>query len=503
MTGTSFLHMCLILAAVSACSSHHTVDSTTSKTVNGLWAGDRSGTARIQHVVMLSIDGLHDVDLTNQLENDPDSTLAKLSNVAVRYENVRAPFPSDSFPCVLAWATGGTPKSTGIYYDISYDRTLSAPGTDCSTVGTQVDLSEVADTDSDKLDGGGGLNEAKLPRDPSRSCAVEYPHDYLRVNTIFEVVKSAGLRTAWSDKHLAYEVLNGPSGNGVDDLYDPEIASINEKDLTSVAAYDQAKVDVIIAQIHGKDHRGNAAEVPALFGMNFQAVSTMQKLNSYMNADGAENPTVRQALEGIDRQLASIVDALVETNLWESTALIVGASHGQSPIDPSLVKRISTKVIPGLVNAVSKTVLASITQDAVALLWLTDSRQTDEVAESLIGHRDAAGIDHLITGIDLSSQFADPAKDSRVPDIIVVAKDGVIYTDSNKKVAEHGGNSDDDRKVGLMVVGGSPASATIASALETRQIAPTILTALGLDATQLQSRAIEPVDTLPSLVFQR
>ena len=29
-----------------------------------------------------------------------------------------------------------------------------------------------------------------------------YPHNFLRDNTIFQVVRSAGGYTAWSDKHL-------------------------------------------------------------------------------------------------------------------------------------------------------------------------------------------------------------------------------------------------------------------------------------------------------------
>jgi hypothetical protein len=35
-----------------------------------------------------------------------------------------------------------------------------------------------------------------------------------------------GLRTAWSDKHIAYQMFDGPSGSGVDDLVAPEINSL-------------------------------------------------------------------------------------------------------------------------------------------------------------------------------------------------------------------------------------------------------------------------------------
>lgn len=39
-------------------------------------------------------------------------------------------------------------------------------------------------------------------------------------------MKASGKRTAWSDKHPAYDILNGPSGAGIDDFYAPEINSL-------------------------------------------------------------------------------------------------------------------------------------------------------------------------------------------------------------------------------------------------------------------------------------
>lgn len=70
----------------------------------------------------------------------------------------------------------------------------------------------------------GGLNPDYLPRDP-KTCKAVYPHNFVRVNTLFEVVKKNGGYTAWTDKHAAYEILNGPSGHGLDDCYGPEINS--------------------------------------------------------------------------------------------------------------------------------------------------------------------------------------------------------------------------------------------------------------------------------------
>lgn len=82
------------------------------------------------------------------------------------------------------------------------------------------------DVDLTRLDNGGGLNPKFLVRDPQNGCKTILPRQYLRVNIIFEVVRAAGVRTAWTDKHPSYEWTNGPSGKGVEDFYAPEINAI-------------------------------------------------------------------------------------------------------------------------------------------------------------------------------------------------------------------------------------------------------------------------------------
>src|SRR5215831_20339617 len=184
---------------------------------------------QIRHVLLLSIDGLHEQDLARYTALNPNSALAQLTHLGTTYTDASTSKPSDSFPGLLSMLTGGSPRSTGVFYDDSYDRTLVPPQGACVSgkagPGTEVLFDESIDIDLTRLDGGGGINTANLPLDPFNKCLPVFPHQYLRVNTIFEVVKKAGGYTAWSDKNFGYDIVQGPSGKGVDDLFIREIKS--------------------------------------------------------------------------------------------------------------------------------------------------------------------------------------------------------------------------------------------------------------------------------------
>jgi hypothetical protein len=162
--------------------------------------------------------------------------LADLASHGVTYSNARTPANSDSFPGLLALVTGGSPITTGLFYDVSYDRTFFDP-TNTACAGTpgnnmifdeSIDLYNANNVSLDVID------PARLPRrlDERGHCVPVFPHNAIKTNTIFEVVKAAGGRTAWADKHPAYDLVNGPSGRGVDDLFTPEITNVNGLDAT-------------------------------------------------------------------------------------------------------------------------------------------------------------------------------------------------------------------------------------------------------------------------------
>ncbi|HZU84943.1 MAG TPA: alkaline phosphatase family protein, partial [Polyangiaceae bacterium] len=325
----------------------------------------------IDHVLLISVDGLHEVDLARWIAANPSSTLASLAASGVEYTDAHTTTPSDSFPGMVALVTGATPKSTGVYYDDSYDRTLFAPGSSCAgNPGTEVVFDESVEFDDSKLFSG-GINPANLPlaKDAAGHCEPVFPHQFIRVNTAFEVVRAAGGHTAWSDKHPSYDLLNGPSGAGIEDLYAPEINSLivnggtaNGVDLAgtlalcdgatnslplksvsdfttcepAVMAYDDTKVQAVINWIDGLKSDGSAAApVPTIFGMNFQQVSVGEKLpvGGYVDADGAPSALLAGAIAHVDASLGRMVAELKARGLYRSTLIVVSAKHGQSPID--------------------------------------------------------------------------------------------------------------------------------------------------------------------------
>jgi hypothetical protein len=511
-------------------------------------AADELGKGReIKHVLLISVDGLHALDVANYVASHPNSALAELAGHGVTYSNARTPALSDSFPGLLALVTGGSPLSHGLFYDVSYDRTIfdpsnktcSGPAGNMMVFDESIDVYDASNVSQNRI------NPDSLPRyiNAQGQCAPLFPHNAMRTNTIFEVVKASGGRTAWADKHPAYDLVNGPSGKGVDDLFTPEITNVNGFDATAsvvcTVENDQKKVKAILNEIHGLTHDGKpGAGVPAVFGMNFQAVSVGQKLASNNKdgscaddtgslkmkpggyKDGAGTPTdvLAYGLDKTDEALGSMIKALKEQRLYESTLFIVSAKHGQSPINPvktnkpghfaDLVFGLDNNNPVGIIindagNNCSTGPCGFVQDDDIALIWLPDQSKTADVAAYLNANANALFIDEIMAGDELKLKFNSPAKDSRTPDILVQPVYGTIYTTSTKKNAEHGGFSFGDTNVGLIVSNPDLPARTVKTPVATSQVAPTILKALGLDPDQLNSVRKEGTEILPLLFRDR
>jgi hypothetical protein len=537
----------------------------------------------IKHVVLISVDGLHQSDLRWYVQNHPGSELATLAGGGAQYVHASTPIPSDSFPGMVGQVTGGNPGTTGVYYDAEYNHNLLPAGTtSCAgkPLGAEVNYFEIIAKDPLSIDSGQGLsglpdsvikmtgtpqntliNRATLPVDPS-TCQPIYPHQYLKVNTIFEVARNHGLRTAWSDKHVAYDILNGPSGAGIQDLFTPEINSNafmhdgttpypNGVDWTgnndATIQYDSYKVQAVLNEIDGYDHsRTTKLGVPAIFGMNFQTVSTAEKLptlngktgtiaGGYLPGTRTPGPLLSRALDYINTELTAVASELHSQGLSDSTAIILSAKHGQSPQDPNTLTRIPDGPIIDAINAGWKALHptagnviaadpgdnAAGSRDDAFPLWLTDRSPEAEhfVKHYLLSHPatgttynavdpskagptrtlQSSGLTKVFVGEKAADYFGTSTSDPRHPDVWGIVQHGVVYTGATKKIAEHGGADPEDLNVPLVVY--APRAVRpglVGDHVETTQIAPTILRLLGLAPDALQAVQIEGTEVLPS-----
>ncbi len=541
---------------------------------------DRDG---IKHVLLLSVDGMHAVDLYNCTHGvagvnggEPYCpNMASLSSHAANFVGASTTKPSDSFPGLMTLVTGATPKTMGVYYDVAYDRSLDAPtirtgngvaGGPCTPyaapTGTTTEYEEGIDLDQSKLNGGapgagltdGGIasiDAKKLPRNPATGCAPVYPWNFIRVNTVYNVIHAAGGYTAWSDKHPAYSSIGGPGGGTINDYYSPEInsnviplpgvktpggascAAIRDggADLTAwvnsfanIQCYDTLKVNAILNEIQGKTHDGAKAKVPTIFGMNFQAVSVGQKLieptagtGGYMNAEGVPAPELVQEFEFVDEAIGQMVAELRNTGHLEDTLVIVTAKHGQSPIDPNLYSAHPGKNSNGTTPA---TLLANdlpysespnnptgigATEDDISLLWLKPGVDVTTDVATLEKNAGAIGLGQIFYGPTVALNYnkpgLGPGLDPRTPDIIVTPNVGVTYTGSAKKHEEHGGFSHDDTNVVLLLANPNLKAKTYSVPTTTAQVAPTILKVLGLDPNALDAVKLEGTQVLPGFEY--
>jgi arylsulfatase A-like enzyme len=78
---------------------------------------------------------------------------------------------------------------------------------------------------------------------------------------------------------------------------------------------------------------------------------------------------------------------------------------------------------------------------------------------------------------------------------------GVTYSKSTAKQAEHGGFAHDDVNVMLLLSNPHLDAKTVTSPVETMQVAPTILQALGLPPSRLEGVRLEGTSVLPGLPF--
>jgi hypothetical protein len=474
-----------------------------------------------------------ELDYQLWVKNNQTSAIGQLAAAGLHYANAYGTKPGDSIPASVGIFTGATPAVAGLYYDDAYNRSWFVPSdTTCTTpVGTVTSLKQDIDFNPNVVDGGasanGGaqINPALLPRQlVNGSCVPVYPHNEMRANTVFEVVKGTfkGV-TAFSEKRPSYEFLQGPSGKGVSDLFLLEInanAALNS--LATCETFDSLRTLAVLNWIQGKDHTGTTTiGVPQIFGMNFQSVNAAKKDYGdagYSDSIGTPSTNLQAALTYIDQNVGSFVSALAAAGLTESTAVIFMAKHGEAPQDPAhrnIQSTAATGGIPTLLAGQGLTAITTgtlkatnykITNKTAALIWLGNQALTQQIATALIASSNSPGnplnIAQVLWGSSLQQLFPDPTIDSAPPDIIVIPNLGTNYespTAAPPVAAEHGGFNENELHVPITIVHNTVKRGTVQAPVTTTQLAPTMLNLLNIDPHNLMGVTMEGTAVLPQI----
>jgi hypothetical protein len=313
---------------------------------------------------------------------------------------------------------------------------------------------------------------------------------------------------------------------------DPNLINDTTTNVLLTEKYDDLKVQAILNEIKGQPSHtffgSDKSKVPAIFGMNFQAVSVAQKdahggINLLPNGqEGAPSALLEAAIQHTDQSIGKIVAALHQAGIWNSTQLYVTAKHGQDP-RVGLAGLMKDNTLPDLLAGAGAPV-AQATQDNVSLIWLQDQATTAKAVAALKHLKDTGTIsvsfqgvaqtlqasqiiDQILAGPDLvKAGLGNPATDSTTPDIIVTLKPGYIWVGnvlSQHKRAEHGGFTEDSTHIALVVSGGALPEAvrgtTVDTPVKTQQIDVSVLVALGLNPSKLTGAMIDHTKALPGL----
>lgn len=312
-----------------------------------------------------------------------------------------------------------------------------------------------------------------------------------------------------------------------------------------IRCYDQIKVNAIVNEIKGYNHLGTKeTETPTILGMNFQAVSVGQKLiqknapggstitGGYLDAQGTPSAALAREIEFADASIGQMVKALKSRGIYDSTLIVITAKHGQSPIDPHLFYPLpghsgtnGTSPVTLLYNTFGTSYIPDSefnqigpTEDDVSLIWLSPGANTQTAVDTLEsasktpGTPTYIGIGQIFYGASLTSMIDTPGTppygdaptpdaDPRTPDIIVAPNVGIIYTGSTKKQEEHGGFAHDDTNVMMLLSNPSFSPKLFSNPVDTAQVAPTILKALGLDPDALVAVRSEGTQALPGVPY--
>jgi arylsulfatase A-like enzyme len=247
--------------------------------------------------------------------------------------------------------------------------------------------------------------------------------------------------------------------------------------------------------------------VPAIFGMDYQSVSTGEQVNGYVHPDYTPTAPLGKALDYVDSTLGVMEQTLKATGVADETLIIVTAKHGQGPIATWQEKIVADTLLQTQVDSIAPNLVAGSTLDDIGLLWLSNQDFTAAAADKIRLNSATNYAQYILWGNLITAGnagfpgFPSPLQDSRTPDIIVLPQPGVIYDPIGTTALEdHGGFHDYDVELPILLFLPGVPQTRIDAPVDTRQVAATVLLSIGLNPGLLAGATAEGTHVLPGWV---
>lgn len=424
-------------------------------------------------VVLMSVDGL-----ANFYMDDPSAeipTIRKLAAEGAKAASMRASDPTVTWPNHTTLVTGVTPARHGVVGNNYFDRVKNE----------KVTLIWDPVLDKDQI---------------------------VKVPTIYDIAKSAGLKTAaihwpasrnarsldWTSpdvgkaelvsKYTTPELLDECKEAGYKIIYGNEGKTIERSE--SIAE-DNMWTEIFTKILH--KHRPNLALLHVL------AVDHTE------HSDGPRSPGAYEAIKAADGQVRMVWEELQRDFPGKAT-LVVVSDHGfslnkQRVSANEVLQKIGLATFDG--KRYTSDSVQLLTQGGSILVYITDDAKRDSIAKQLKqAFAGAEGIDKVVMPQNFAEYgVANPRRDPNAPDMLLFAKLGYFFGDTaaggkKEHKGSHGHNSHlPDLHAVFVACGAGIKPGSTLGEIENTSVAPTIAKLIGVEIPNAEGRVLDEILT--------
>jgi len=426
-------------------------------------------------VVLISVDGLAHYYLDDPKAEMPN--IRRLAKEGARAEKMKAVMPTVTWPNHTSIVTGVTPAKHGVVGNTYLDRAKN------------VVVPLIWDPVLDK-------------------------EQIIKVPTIYDVAKAAGLKTA---------AVTWPGSRAAKSL-DWTVPCVNKSDLftqySTPSLLEEFKQAGIPYENEAEGFKeGEGENRDRLHVQMFNHIVRTRRPNLALmhilevdhveHAHGPQSPEAYAAVKFADG-LVGDISAELETSFPGKTTVFIVSDHGffnyRQFIRPNVVLRqagllttVGSKITGGQVRVV--------TQGGCALIYVTDAANKDTLVPKVQElFKNVEGIAVVVAPQDMAKHgFGDPAAQPQMPDLVLSAKEGYTFNDiaagedvvtapDEKTKGAHGYDPNEPRLHATFVAWGAGIEpGSHARTITNTSVAPTIAKVLGLKMENTDGAALESV----------